>query len=186
MLIYTIETELEIFTTNLLYFLLLFLLSDNNSIIPLWALLLRPVPGWALRRAFSSVHFSHSVMSDSLQPHELQHTRPPCPSPTPRVHSNLHPPTWWSHPAISSSIFPFSSCSQSLPVSESIPMSQLFAWSGQSIGVSALASCLPKNTQDWSPLEWTGWIFLQFKWLSGVFSNTTVPNHQFFCTQLSL
>ena len=100
----------------------------------------------------SSVQFSLSVMSDSLQPHESQHTRPPCPSPPPGVHSNSHPSSWWCHPAISSSVVPFSSCSQSLPASESFPMSQLFAWGGQSTGVSALASFLPKNTQGWSPL----------------------------------
>ena len=110
---------------------------------------------------FNSVQFSRSVVSDSLWPHESQHARPPCPSPTPGVHSNPHPPSWWCHPAISSSVVPFSSCPQSLPVSESFPMNQLFAWGGQSIGVSALASVLPENTQDWSPLEWTGWISLQ-------------------------
>ena len=135
---------------------------------------------------FSCLLFSRSVMSDSLRPHESQHARPPCPSATSRVHTNPCPLSWWSHPAISSSVAPFSSCPQSLPASGSFPMSQFFAWGGQSIRVAALASVLPKNTQDWSPLEWTGWIFLQFKWLSGVFSNTTVPNHQFFCTQLSL
>ena len=123
---------------------------------------------------FSSVQFSRSVMSDSLRPHESQHTRPPCPSPTPGVHSNSCPSSRWCHPAISSSVVPFSSCPQSLPASESFPMSQLFAWGGQSTGVSALASFLPKNTQDWSLLEWTGWISLQPKGLSRVFSNTTV------------
>ena len=105
-----------------------------------------------------SVQFSRSVMSDSLQPHESQHTRPPCPSPTPRVHSNSHPSSQWRHPAISSSVIPFSSCPQSLPASESFPISQLFAWGGQSTGVSALASFLPKKSQGWPPLEWTGWI----------------------------
>ena len=134
---------------------------------------------------FSSVQFSRSVMSDSLQPHELQHARPPCLSPTPGVHSNSHPSSRWCHPAVSSSVVPFSSCPQSLPASESFPMSQLFAWGGQSIGVSALASLLPKNTQDWSPSEWTGWISLQSKGLSRVFSNTTVQKHQFFGAQLS-
>ena len=109
---------------------------------------------------FSSVQFSCSVMSDCLRPHELQHARPPCPSPTPRVHSESRPSSQWCHPAISSSVVPFS-CPQSLPASESFPMSQLFAWGGQSIGVSALASFLPENTQDWSPLGWTGWISLQ-------------------------
>ena len=122
----------------------------------------------------SSVQFSHLVMSDSLRPHESQHTRPPCPSPTPRVHSNSHPSSWWCHPAISSSVIPFSSCPQSLPASESFQMNQLFTWGGQSIGVSALASVFPMNTQDWSPLGWTGWISSQSKGLSRVFSNTTV------------
>ena len=134
---------------------------------------------------FSSVQFSHSVVSNSLQPHELQLARPPCPSPTPGVHSDSHPSSRWCHPAISSSVVPFSSCPQSLPASEFFPMSQLFSWGGQSIGVSALASFLPKNTQDKSPLEWTGWISLQSKGLSRVFSNTTVQKHQFFGTQLS-
>ena len=113
--------------------------------------------------ATSSVLFSRSVVSDSLWPHESQHPRPPCPSPTPGVHSNSRPSSRWCCPAISSSVVPFSSCPQSLPASESFPMSQLFAWGGQSIEVSALASFLPKNTQDWSPLEWAGWISLQSK-----------------------
>ena len=134
----------------------------------------------------SSVQFSRSVVSDSLRPHELQHIRPPCPLPAPRVYSDSCPLSRWWHPAISSSVIPFSSCLQSLPASESFPMSQLFAWSGQNIGVSALASVLPKNTQDWSPLGWTGWISLQSKGLSRVFSNTTVQKHQFFGAQLSL
>ena len=121
-----------------------------------------------------SIQFSHSVMSDSLRPHELQHARPPCPSPTPGAHSNSCPLSPWCHPAISSSVVPFSSCPQSLPASESFPTSQLFAWGGQSIGVSASASVLQMNTQDWSPLGWTGWISLQSKGLSRVFSNTTV------------
>ena len=118
----------------------------------------------------SSVQFSRSVMSDSLKPHESQHTRPPCSSPTPRVHSNSYPSSRWCHPAISSSVVPFPSCPQSLPASGSFPMSQLFAWGGQSIGVSASASVPPMNTQDWSPLGWTGWISLQSKGLSRVFS----------------
>ena len=130
--------------------------------------------------------FNHSVMSDSLQPHELQHTRPPCPSPTPGVHPNPCPSSRWCHPAISSSVVPFSSCPQSFPASGSFQMSQLFASGGQSIGISASTSILPLNTQDWCPLEWTGWISLQFKGLLRVFSNTTVQKHQFFCTQLSL
>ena len=107
-----------------------------------------------------SVQFSCSVMSDSLRPHESQHTRPPCPSPTPRVHTDSCPSSQWCHPDISSSVIPFSSCPQYLPASESFPMSQLFTWGGQSIGVSASASVLSMNTQDWSPLGWTGWIFL--------------------------
>ena len=132
-----------------------------------------------------SVQFSRSVVSDCLWPHEPQHARPPCPSPTPGVHSDSCPLCRWCHPAISSSVVPFSSCPQSLPPSESFPMSQLFTWGGQSTGVSALASVLPKNTQGWSPSEWTGWISLQSKGLSRVFSNTTVQKHQF-GTQLSL
>ena len=124
-------------------------------------------------------------MSDSLQLHELQYARGPCASPTPRVHTNSCPSSQWCHPAISSSVVPFSSCPQALPASGSFSMSQLFAWGGQSTGVSALASVLPKNTQDWSPLEWTGWISLQSKGLSRVFSNTTFQKHQFFSTQLS-
>ena len=134
---------------------------------------------------FSSVPFSCSVASDSLWPHESQHARPPCPSPTPRVHANSCPSSRWCHPTISSSIIPFSSCPQSLPASESFPMSQHFAWGGQSTGVSASASFLPKKSQGWSPSEWTGWISLQSKGLSRVFSNTTVQNHQFFGAQLS-
>ena len=133
----------------------------------------------------SSVQFSRSVVSDSLWPHELQHTRPPCPSPNPRVHWDSRPSSQWCHPAISSSVVPFSSFPQSLPASESFPMSQLFAWGGQSIGISALASVLPKNTQGWSPLEWTSWISLQSKGLSRVFSNITVQKHQFFGAKLS-
>ena len=133
---------------------------------------------------FSSVQFSHSVVSDSLRPHELQHARPPCPSPTPGVHSNSCPSSPWCYLAISSSVVPFSSCPQSLPATESFAISQLFTWGGQSTGVSALASFLPKNTQDWSPLEWTGWISLQSMGLSRVFSNTTVQKHQFFGAQL--
>ena len=134
---------------------------------------------------FSSVHFSYSVVSDSLRPHELQHNRPPCPSPAPRVHSNSCPSSRWCDPTISSSVIPFYSYPQSLPASGSFPMSQLFAWGGQSTRVSILASFIPKNTQGWSPLEWTGWISLQSKGLSGVFSNTTVQKHQFFGAQLS-
>ena len=149
-----------------------------------------PVPpgvSWLPTFAFqsSSVQFSHSVVSDSLWPHELQHTRPPCLSPNPGVHSESHPLSQWCHPAISSSVVPFSSCPQSLPASESSPKSQLFAWGGQSTGVSALASFLPKKYLGWSPLGWTGWISLLSKGLSRVFSNTTVQKHQFFGTQPS-
>ena len=124
-----------------------------------------------------SVQFSYSVVSDSLRPHESQQARPPCPLPAPGVHPNSCPLSQWCYPAISSSVVPFSSCLQSLPASESFPMSQLFTWGGQSIGVSILASFLPKNTQDWSPLEWTDCISLQSKGLSRVFSNTTVQKH---------
>ena len=130
-----------------------------------------------------SVQFSRSVVSNSLRPRELQHARPPCPSPSPRVHLNSRPLTRWCHPAISSSVVPFSSCPQSFPASQSFPMSQLFAWGGQSTGVSALASFLPKKSQGWSPSEWTGWISLQSKGLSRVFSNTIVQKHQVFSAQ---
>ena len=133
-----------------------------------------------------SVQFSHSVVSNSLRPHESQHTRPPCPSPTPRIHSNSCPLSWWCHPTISSSVIPFSSYPQSFSESGSFQMSQLFPSGGQSIGVSAPTSVLSMNTQDWSPLGWTGWIFLQSKGLSRVFSYTTVQKHQFFGAQLSL
>ena len=126
----------------------------------------------------------HSVMSDSLRPHESQRARPPCPSSTPRVHSDSRPSSQWCHPAISSSVVPFS-CPQSLLASESFPMCQLFARGGQNTGVSALASFLPKKSQGWSPSEWTGWISLQSKGLTRVFSNTTVQKHQFFSTQPS-
>ena len=135
---------------------------------------------------FSSVQFSCSVVSDSLRPHEPQNTRPPCPSPTPKVYPNPCPLSQWCHQTISSSVAPFSSCPQSLLASGAFQMSQLFASGGQSIGVSASTSVLPMNTQGWSPLEWTGWISLQSKGLSRVFSNTTVQKHQFFGAQLSL
>ena len=133
----------------------------------------------------SSVQFSCSVVSDSLQPHESQHARPPCPSQTPVAYSDSCPLSWWCHLAISSFVVPFSSCPQSLPALGSFPTSQLFTWDGQSISVSASASVLPMNTQDWSPLGWTGWISLQSKGLSKVFSNTIVQKQQFFSTQLS-
>ena len=138
---------------------------------------------WKLQ--FSSVQFSHSVVSDSLWPHELQHARPPCPSPTPRVYSNSCPLSQWCHPTISSSIVPFSSCPQSFPASGSFPMCQFFSSGDQRI-VSASASVLPLSIQEWSPLGWTGLISLQSKGLSRVFSNTTVQKHQFFSTHLSL
>ena len=133
----------------------------------------------------NSVQFSWSVVSDSLWLHELQHARPPCPSPNSGVHTNSCPSSWWCHPTILSSVIPFSSCPQSFPASGSFQMSQLFTSGGQSIRVSASKSVLPMNTQDWSPLRWTGWISLQSKGLSRVFSNTTVQKHQFFSTQLS-
>ena len=127
---------------------------------------------WGRKESTEQLHFQfssvHSVVSDSLRPHESQHARPPCPSPTPGVHSDSSPWSQWCHPAISSSVIPFSSCSQSLPASETFPMSQLFAWGGQSTGVSALASFLPKKSQGWSPSEWTGWNSLQSKGLSRV------------------
>ena len=137
------------------------------------------------KKDFSSVQFNHSVVSDSLWPHEPQHTRPPCPIPTPRVHPNPCPWSWWCHPTISSSVIPFSSCPQSFPASGSFQISQLFASVSQNIGISASTSVLPMNTQDWSPLGWTGLISLQFKRLSRVLSNTTVQKHQFFGAQLS-
>ena len=133
-----------------------------------------------------SVQFSLSVVSDSLQPHEPQHARPPCPSPTPGVHPNPCPLSQWCHPTISSPVVPFCSCPLSFPASGYFPMSQLFASGCQSTGVSASTSVLPMNTQDWCPLGWTGWISLQSKGLSRVFSNTTVQKHQFSSTQLSL
>ena len=153
---------------------------DKGNLPRTWGLL------GQFENQFSSVQFSCSVMSDSLRPHESQHARPPYPSPTPGVHPNSRPSSWWCHPAISSSVIPISSCPQSLPASESFPMSQLFASGGQSIGISASTSVPPMNTQDWSPLGWTGWISLQSKGLSRVFSNTTVQKHQFFGAQLSL
>ena len=133
----------------------------------------------------SSVQFSFLVVSNSLWPHEWQHTRPPCQSSTPGVYSNSCPSSRWCHPAISSSVIPFPSCLQSFPASGSFPMSQLFTWGGQSIGISASASVPAMNTLDWSPLGWTGWISLQPKGLSRILYNTTVQKHQFFGTQLS-
>ena len=156
------------------------------SFLPL--LSMETLGGEFLRLAFVynsvyySVQFSHSVVSDSLRPHEIA---APCPSPSPGVHSDSHPSSPWCHPAISSWVILFSSCPQSLPASEFFPMSQHFAWGGQSTGASALASFLPKKSQGWSPSEWTAWISLQSKGLSRVFSNTTVQKHQFFGTQPS-
>ena len=142
---------------------------------------------WYISTMEYTVQFSSVAQScPTLRPHESQHARPPCPSPTPGVYPNSCPLSQWCHPAISSSIVPFSSCPQSFPASGSFPMSQLFAWGGQSIAVSASASVLPMNTQDWSFLGWTDWISLQSKGLSRVFSNTTVQKHQFFSAQLSL
>ena len=137
-------------------------------------------------RMESLFQISHLVVSDSLQPHGLQHPRPPCPSPTHRVYSNSCPLSQWCHPTISSSVIPFSSHLQSFPASGSFQMSQFFTSGGQSIGVSASVSVLPMDIQDWFPLGWTGWISLQSKGLSRVFSNTTVEKHQFFGAQLSL
>ena len=129
--------------------------------------------------------FSRSVVSNCLWPHESQHARPPCPSPSPGVHSDSHPSSQWCHPAISSLVVPFFSCPQFLPASGSFPMSQLFAWGGQSTGALAFASFLPRKSQGWCPSEWTGWISLQSKGLSRIFYNTTVQNHQFFSAQPS-
>ena len=134
---------------------------------------------------WSTVQFSCSVMSNSLRHHEPQHARPPCPSPTPEIHPNPCPLSWWCHPAILSSVIPFCSCPQFSPASGSFQMSQLFASGGQSIGVSASTSVLSMNIQDWSPLGWSAWISLQSKGLSRVFSNTAIQKHQFFATQLS-
>ena len=139
---------------------------------------------------FSSIQFSHSVISDSLQPHGLQHARPPCPSPTRWAYPNSCPLSWWCYPTLSSSVVLFSSCPQSFPASGSFQMSQLFTSGGQSIGVSASTSVLPMNTQDWSPLGWTGWISFQSKGLSRVFSNhrskaSILQHSAFFIVQLS-
>ena len=149
----------------------------NNQARPLGTKIMLPL---------LSVQFSHSVVSDSLWPHGLQHASLPCPSPNPRVYSNSRPLSQWCHPTISSSVVPFSSHHQSFPASGSFPMSQFFVSGGQTIGASASASVLPMNIQDCFPLGLTGLIFLQFKGLSRVFSNTTVQKHQFFGTQLSL
>ena len=138
-----------------------------------------------LKCCTQSVQFSRSVVSDSLQPHEPQHARPPCLSPTPRVYQNSCILSQWCHPTISSSVIPFSSYPQSFPESGSFQISQLLTSGSQTIGVSASTSVLPMNTQDWAPLGWAGWISLQSKGFSRVFSNTTVQRHQFFGAQLS-
>ena len=142
-----------------------------------------PPPHFTLKTTL--VQFSHSVVSYSSWPYGPQHSRPPCPSPPPRVHSDSRPSSPWCHPAITSSVVTFSSCPQSFPASESFPMSQLFTWGGQSTGVSALESFLPKKSQGWSPSEWMCWISLQSKGLSRVFNNTTLQKHQFFGAQPS-
>ena len=152
--------------------------SRSEVKVAQWCPILRPHGLYRI----SSVTQAHPT----LRPHEPQHARPPCPSQTPGVYSNSYLSSRWCHPGISSSVIPFSSCSQSFPASGSFPMSQLFTSGGQSIEVAASASVLPMNTHDWSPLGWTGWISLQSKGLSRVFSNTTVQKHQFFGTQLSL
>ena len=167
------------------YNIMLIIIRGNMLLIMSKHIVLSPA-FYSQKYQFSSVQFSHPVVSDSLWSHELQHSRPPCPSPTPRVYSSSCPLSWWCHSTISSSVIHFCSCPQSLPASGSFPKSQLLARGGQSIGVSASASVLPMNTQDWSPLGWTGWISLQSKGLSRVFFNTIVQKHQFFGAQLSL
>ena len=160
------------------------LLSNRNKMQTMGGILNYLV--MALKIKINSVQFSCSVMSDSFQLHGLQHASPPCPSLTPGAYSNSRPLSQWCHPTTSSSVISFSSCLQSFPAWESFQMSQFFSSGGQSTGVSALASVLPKNIQDWSPLGWTGWISLQSRGLSRVFSNTIVQKHQFFGAQLSL
>ena len=161
--------------------------STEGSLPHNWFFLLCMIFQWhAMQFLFSLFQFGHSVMSDSLQPNELQHAKLPCPSPNPGGYSNSCPSSQWCHPTISCSVVPFYSCLQAFPASGSFQMSQLFASGGQSIGVSASASVLPMNIQDLFPLGWTGWISLQSKGLSRVFSNTTVQKHQFFGAQLSL
>ena len=155
----------------------------------MWSVCYKPAAFSRLTSLWVYVQFNSVqslVVSDSLGPHELQHARPPCPTPTPGAYPNSWPLSRWCYPTISSSVIPFSSCPQSFPPSASFQMSQHFGSGGQSIGVSASTLDLPKNTQDWSHLEWTGWISLQSKGLSRVFSNTTLQKHQFFGAQLSL
>ena len=148
--------------------------------------MIQEFPSQKWKHHFSSAQFSCLDVSDSLWPHGLQHSRLPCPLPFPGVYPDSWTLNWWCHPTISFSVIPFSSCLQSFPASGSFPMSQLFTSGSQNIGVSASTSVLLMNTHDWSPLGWTGWISLQSKGLSKVFSNTTVQKHQFFSTQLSL
>ena len=161
-------------------------LVTRERITPLTAPLIRTITSWGLEQTcrkvspVSSVRFSHSVVADSLPPHGLQHAWLPCPSPTPGAHSHSHPSHWWCHPTISSSVIPFSSWLQSFPESGSFQMSGSFTWDGECTGVSASTSVLPVNIQDWSSLGWTGWLSLQSKGLSRIFSNTTVQKHQFF------
>ena len=173
---------------DMLQLLLLFLVNVFCVIIAIFTKFIRQLCHILLLCSFllSSVQFSSSVMSYSLQSHGLQHTRPHCPSPTPRACSNPCPLSQWCHPTISSSIMPFSSCLQSFPASRSFSLSQFFTSGCQRTGASASASVLPMNIQDWFPLGWTGWISLQSKGLSRVFSNTTVEKHQFLRAQLSL
>ena len=166
------------------------LMPSNNLILCRLFFLLPsifPASGsFPMSQLFTSVPFNRSVVFNSLRPHESQHARPPCPSPTPGVYPNSCPLSHWCHPTISSSVIPFSSRLHSFPASGSFPMSQFFTSGRQSIRVSVSASVLPMNIQDWFPLGWTGWISLQSKGLSRVFSNTTVQKHQFFSVQLSL
>ena len=182
--------EFPIFTFPIFSHMSSLTIASWNKLILCWSSLLHTfcvkINACEKSVVTSSVQFSHWVVSDSLWPHEPQHTRPPCPSPTPRVYLNSCPLSQWCHPTISSSVIPFSFCLQSFPASESFPMSQFFISVGQSIGASASASVLPMNTQDWSPLGWTGWISLKSKGLSRVFSNITTQRHQFFSAQLSL
>ena len=180
--VYTSVKTYQILYFNYAYFIIyqLYLKKFYKLMFPTgWNLL------WVIIRK-SAVQFSHSVVSNSLWPHRLQHARPPCLSPTPRVYSNSCPLSQWCHPTISSSVVPFSSRLQSFPASGFFQMSQFFTSGGQSNGVSASASVLPMNIQDWFPLGWTNWISLQSKGPSRVFSNTTVQKHQFFATQISL
>ena len=168
----------------------MYLVDDHFIRTEVWVDRKKSIPLWKSRNVikdalhFSSAHFSRSVVSNSLWPNESEHARPPCPSPTPRVYSNSCPSSRWCHPAISSSVSPFSSGPQSLPASGSFPMSQLFAWGGQSMGVSASASVFPMNIKDWSALGWMVGSLCSPR-DSQVFSNTTVQKHQYFGAQLS-